>query len=133
MGFQRFLRRAIFLSCFSEYQPCLKRMSMNTEGVAETLEVGDSAMGFLTDGSLCVPIAQMAFLLAILVVCMITARHKLGLLVTFCHVYYWGFLFNRGIFVDVFGNTLRGLLFYLISGFLLVSTSIYAFFFSKHE
>lgn len=106
---------------------------METGSIAEAMEVSDLAVGFLTDSSLCIPIAQMATLLAILVVCMLTSRHKLGLLVTFCYVYYWGFLFNQGVFVDAFGNTLRGLLFYLISGFLLIVTSIYAFFLSKHE
>ncbi len=87
-----------------------------------------SFFGFLTDKTLCIPLGEVFALTIIISCCLLYQKYKLGLLITFIYSFYWGFLFNKGLFVDLFGNTLESLIFYLLFGFLFLAVCLYGFF-----
>ncbi|MBI5749123.1 MAG: hypothetical protein HZA00_08355 [Nitrospinae bacterium] len=83
---------------------------------------------FLNDKSFSVPLGQLVVFVVINSFCLLFGRYKLGLLLTYCFVFYWGFLFNKDYFVDMLGNTNWGLYLYAISGIAMSVTAIVGFF-----
>jgi hypothetical protein len=73
-----------------------------------------------------VPALQVFLLMLVNSVCMLLERHKLGLLVSLCFAFYWGFVFNRAQFID--GASSTGLLVYLASGVAMIVVAIVGFF-----
>jgi hypothetical protein len=49
-----------------------------------------------------VPLDQVAFLVILNSLCLLTQRYKLGLLISYCFVFFWGFVLNIEVFVEVF-------------------------------
>ena len=56
----------------------------------------------------------------LMTLCMLFGRHKLGLLISYAFVFFWGFIFNRSYFIDMLGNTTMGLYTYALFGFSMV-------------
>lgn len=83
---------------------------------------------FLNDKNFSVPLGQLVVFVVINSFCLLFGRYKLGLLLTYCFVFYWGFLFNKDYFVDMLGNTTWGLYIYAISGIAMSVTAIIGFF-----
>lgn len=77
----------------------------------------DPFTAFLADKTLSVPLSQVMLFSLIITLCMLFGRHKLGLLVSYAFVFYWGFIFNRSYFIDMLGNNTMGLYAYTIFGF----------------
>ena len=84
-------------------------------------------MESLHEMQLTIPVAQMALFIVLISVCLLFARYKLGLSITFCFTFYWGFIYNK----DVFFTTLEGsspfLFLYFFSGFLLLLFALFSF------
>lgn len=83
---------------------------------------------FLNDKNFSVPLGQLVVFVVINSFCLLFGKYKLGLLLTYCFVFYWGFLFNKDYFVDMLGNTTWGLYIYAISGIAMSVTAIVGFF-----
>lgn len=83
---------------------------------------------FLNDKNFSVPLGQLVVFVVINSFCLLFGRYKLGLLLTYCFVFYWGFLFNKDYFVDMLGNTTWGLYIYAISGIAMSVTAMVGFF-----
>ncbi len=77
----------------------------------------DPFTAFLADKSLTVPLSQVMLFALIMTLCMLFGRHKMGLLIAYAFVFYWGFIFNRSYFIDLLGNSTMGLYGYTIFGF----------------
>ena len=60
--------------------------------------------------------------------CMLFGRHKLGLMISYSFVFFWGFIFNRSYFVDLLGNTSGGLYSYALFGLLMAVLAIVGMF-----
>ncbi|HKN19580.1 MAG TPA: hypothetical protein VJW95_07270 [Dissulfurispiraceae bacterium] len=76
---------------------------------------------FLTGGeSLAIPLGQVLIFVLITSYCLLFAKYKLGLLITYCSVFYWGFISNREFIIDRFGNTSWGLILYVLVGIFMV-------------
>ncbi|MFQ5715483.1 MAG: hypothetical protein ACE5GQ_00110 [Nitrospinales bacterium] len=73
-------------------------------------------LNFLADNSLNVPLGQVLLFVLLIAICFFLGRHKLGLLISYAFVFYWGFIFNRAYFVDVLGETTFGLYIYVFCG-----------------
>lgn len=84
-------------------------------------------MGNLQEMQLTIPVAHMALFVALISFCLLFARYKVGLSITFCFTFYWGFIYNK----DVFFTTLEGsspfLFLYFFSGFLLLVFALFSF------
>lgn len=76
----------------------------------------DPFSAFLADKTLSIPLGQVLLFTLLMTLCMLFGRHKLGLLISYSFVFFWGFIFNRSYFVDLLGNTSSGLYIYGISG-----------------
>ena len=76
----------------------------------------DPISAFLSDKTLSVPLSQVLLFTLLMTICMLFGRHKLGLMVSYAFVFFWGFIFNRSYFVDMLGNTSMGLYGYTLCG-----------------
>src|SRR5208282_5758934 len=86
-------------------------------------------LSFLSEGEgLSIPFGQVLIFVLVNSYCLLLAKYKLGLLVTYCFVFYWGFILNREYFIDRFGNTSAGLIFYVLAGILMIIIFIISFF-----
>lgn len=92
------------------------------------LYLEDPVMNFLSDHSLCIPIGQVIFLVILVSICLLARSHKLGILISYTFVFYWGFIYKSDYFLDAFGNNSVGLYMYFIFGAFMVSMSLYGFF-----
>ena len=88
----------------------------------------DSITSFLSDQTLSVPLSQVILFTFLMTLCMLFGRHKMGLLVSYSFVFYWGFIFNRNYFIDLLGNTTFGLYAYTLFGFLMAVLAIIGMF-----
>lgn len=86
-------------------------------------------ISFFSQGDeLSIPFGQVMIFVVINSFCLLLGRHKLGLLVTYSFVLFWGFISNREYFVDRFGQTTWGLVVYALAGFTMVIIFIIGFF-----
>ncbi len=82
---------------------------------------------------LALPFGQVMLFVVINSFCLLFGRHKLGLLITYCFVFYWGFISNREYFIDRLGNTTWGLVVYALSGIVMIVIFIIGFFQESRE
>ncbi len=88
----------------------------------------DPVSTFLSDKSLSVPLSQVLLFTLLMTLCMLFGRHKLGLLISYAFVFFWGFVFNRNYFIDMLGNTTAGLYTYTLFGFFMAVLAIIGMF-----
>ncbi|MBT4622407.1 MAG: hypothetical protein HOC04_15000 [Nitrospina sp.] len=88
----------------------------------------DPITSFLADKSFAVPLSQVLLFTLLMTLCMLFGRHKLGLMVSYAFVFYWGFVFNRSYFIDLLGNTSTGLYSYAVFGFLMAVLAVIGMF-----
>lgn len=86
--------------------------------------VGD----LLSDEEFSVPAMQVFLLMLMNSVCLLLGRFKLGLLVSYCFAFYWGFVFNRDYFVDAHAVTPTSLAVYAIGGSGMLVVALVGFF-----
>ena len=73
-----------------------------------------------------VPALQVFLLMLVNSICFLLQRYKVGLLVSLCFAFYWGFVFNREQFLAA--TTSTGLVVYLGSGFAMLVVVMVGFF-----
>ncbi|MBI3600152.1 MAG: hypothetical protein HY097_05870 [Nitrospinae bacterium] len=83
---------------------------------------------FINDKDLSIPLGEVITFVFINSLCLLSGRFKLGLLISYCFVFYWGFLFNKDYFVDILGNSSMGLYIYALSGFAMIIIALIGFF-----
>ena len=66
-------------------------------------------------------------------ICMVLGKFKLGLLTTYLFVFYWGFIFNRAIFIDAAGNASAGLFVYAFFGLSMAVAALAGFMTAPHN
>jgi len=84
-------------------------------------------MQTLNEMQLTIPVAHMALFIALLSFCLLFARYKLGLSITFCFTFYWGFIYNKDVFFTNFEGSSPFLFIYFLSGFLLLLFALFSF------
>jgi hypothetical protein len=85
------------------------------------------AMEYLNAMELTIPVGQMILFIGLISFCLLFGRFKLGLSITFCFVFYWGFIYNKDVFFTDLESSSPYLLFYFFSGFLLILFALVAF------
>ena len=88
-------------------------------------EFRDPISAFLADTTLSIPLGQVLLFTLLMTLCLLFARHKLGLLISYAFVFYWGFVFNRSFFIDLLGNTSSGLYIYAFSGLIMAVLAVF--------
>ncbi len=84
-------------------------------------------MQTLHEMQLTIPVAHMALFIALLSFCLLFVRYKLGLSITFCFTFYWGFIYNKDVFFTNFEGSSPFLFIYFLSGFLLLVFALFSF------
>lgn len=84
-------------------------------------------MEHLQDIQLTIPVAHMVLFIALISFSMLFARYKLGLSITFCFTFYWGFIYNKDVFFTTFEGSSPFLFLYFFSGFLLLLFALFSF------
>jgi len=94
----------------------------------EDIDFRDPITVFLADKAISVPMAQVMLFAVIMCFCLLLGRHKLGLLISYAFVFYWGFVFQRNYFIDLLGNTTSGMYLYAVSGVIMFFLALFAVF-----
>jgi len=97
------------------------------------MERANQVIGFLSKTTISVPLGQLVLFIFIISLCMVGGKFKLGLLSTYIFVFYWGFIFNRNIFIDAAGNASIGLFAYAFCGLSMVIAALVGFFTAPHN
>jgi hypothetical protein len=71
---------------------------------------------FLSGKDFSVPLWEIALLVLINSICLLLGRHRLGLIVAYFFVFYWGFIFNSRYFLNMLGDLTWGLYIYVVLG-----------------
>ncbi|MFQ5673055.1 MAG: hypothetical protein ACE5G9_08165 [Nitrospinales bacterium] len=90
----------------------------------------NSMINFLSDKQFSVPLGQMLLFAFMISICFFLSKHKMGLLISYTFVFYWGFFFNRGFFIDILGYATTGFFIYVFSG-VITATLIFIGFFRE--
>ena len=75
-----------------------------------------------------IPAWQMAFYIIVISLCMFNMRYKLGLIITYCFCFYWGFFLYWGEVVGSMNEYPGAVTLYITSGILLVILMVIACF-----
>ena len=85
-------------------------------------------MEFLSTNEFSIPVGQIVSYMFISTICFLLKRYKLGLMVSYAYVFYWGFLHASINFVDMMGKPTPGLIIYLFSGLMMAVLVVVGFF-----
>lgn len=85
-------------------------------GDLATLDFRDPITRFLADQTFNVPLGQVLVFTLLLTFCLLLGKDKLGLMISYSFVFYWGFIFNQDHFVSLLGETSIGLYLYGVFG-----------------
>ena len=88
--------------------------------------VGEMLKGF-TGIEFTVYLWEIGLLLVFQSFCLVFGKNKLGLLITYMFVAYWGLIAHKDIFIDRFGVTNMGMYVYLFFCLLILGISLIAF------
>ena len=69
---------------------------------------------------LTIPLGHLALFIILSALCLVFARYKAGLALTFLFTFYWGFIYNKDVIFSHFAGSSCFLFLYLFSGFMLL-------------
>ena len=84
-------------------------------------------INFSANTEFAIPVVQIICYMFISTLCFLIRKYKLGLIVSFTFVFYWGFIHSSSSFVDLVGNLTLGYYLYLFSGFLILTLTLVGF------
>ncbi|PIQ95518.1 MAG: hypothetical protein COV67_14440 [Nitrospinae bacterium CG11_big_fil_rev_8_21_14_0_20_56_8] len=84
-------------------------------------------LDFLSTQEFSIPLGQVVLYAFLSSLCLVFGKHKLGILVTFSFVFYWGFIFNRENFVNLLGQSSIGLYVYALLGMGMIVMAVIGF------
>lgn len=76
---------------------------------------------------LVIPVNQMIVFIGLMAFCFLFSRFKLGLSITFCFTFYWGFIHNKDVFFSDLEGSSPFIIIYFFSGFLLIFFALFSF------
>ena len=76
---------------------------------------------------LAIPLNQMILFVGLMAFCFLLSRYRLGLTITFCFTFYWGLIYNKDAFFTDLEGSSPYLIFYFVSGALLIMLALYSF------
>ena len=89
--------------------------------------------GFFSDREFAIPLWEVIVFIILISFCLLFGRNRLGLVTSYCFVFYWGFIFNSGNFSIMLGNTAWGMPLYVFSGFMMVIIVVTGFFIESKD
>jgi hypothetical protein len=91
------------------------------------VELFDVLSDLFSDEDFSVPAMQVFLLMLMNSICLLLGRFKLGLLVSYCFAFYWGFVFNKDYFVGLHAVTPASLAVYAAGGMAMLVVAVIGF------
>ncbi|GAB4389757.1 MAG: hypothetical protein Kow0025_17140 [Thermodesulfovibrionales bacterium] len=88
---------------------------------------------FLSDKQFSIPLGEVIIFVILNSLCILFGKYKLGLLLSYCFVFYWGFVANLRYFVNILGDTSYGMIGYIFFGIAMLLLAIVGFFTEAKE
>jgi len=76
------------------------------------MDTVNQSFGFLSNLNFTIPLAQIFMFAALSSLCLISGKHKVGLLTAYGFLFYWGFILNQGFFMKELEKTAGGVYIY---------------------
>jgi hypothetical protein len=76
------------------------------------MDTVNQSFGFLSDLNLTIPLSQIAIFAVLSALCLISGKHKVGLLAAYGFLFYWAFILNQGFFMKQLEKTSGGVYVY---------------------
>lgn len=92
------------------------------------MELINTIIGFFSDKEFAIPLGQVIIFVIINSFCLLFGKYKMGLLISYCFVMYWGFIVNQNYFITMLGETTWGLTIYIFAGLVMLITVIISYF-----
>ena len=86
----------------------------------------------MSNKSLPIPLEQCLLTLILTTICLILGRLKLGFLICYGFLFYWGFFSNKLFLLDLFGGNAIGTLLYVFMGLFMSIVMFFGFFQETH-
>jgi len=80
------------------------------------MEMTNSLSQLYSGGTLSLPLEQFVILIGISFFCLINGRHKMGFLLSYFFIYYWGIIMNRSYWLGLFEGSWAGMVFMIAVG-----------------
>jgi hypothetical protein len=97
------------------------------------MEPVSDSMGILTGKEFAIPVWEVIVFVLIISICLLLGRNRLGLISSYCFVFYWGFISNMTNFSSMLSNTSWGMPLYVFSGFVMFIVAIMGFFVESRD
>jgi hypothetical protein len=81
------------------------------------MDTVDQSFGFLSNLNLTIPLSQIVIFAVFSALCLISGKHKVGLLAAYGFLFYWVFILNQGFFMKQLEKTAGGVYIYGAIGF----------------
>ncbi|MEO5358310.1 MAG: hypothetical protein H7844_13585 [Nitrospirae bacterium YQR-1] len=82
-------------------------------------------IGFLNDKEFSIPLAQILLFVAANSICLLLGKFRMGLVITYCFVFFWGYVYKREFLIATFEKTEWGMPLYAFFGtFILIMGAI---------
>jgi hypothetical protein len=88
---------------------------------------------FFGDKDFSLPIWEITILIILVSACLILGKHKVGLILAYIGLFYWGFIFNRAYIVDLLGGATWAVYVYSAAGVVMAIMAILALFIKGDE
>ena len=86
----------------------------------------------VSEQSLPIPLGQSLITFILISICLILGRFKLGFLICYGFIFFWGFVGNRLFFLDLLGGSGMGMLFYVFTALFMSLAMLFGFFHETH-
>ena len=88
---------------------------------------------FFGDKDFSLPIWEITVLIIFVSVCLILGKHKVGLIIAYVCLFYWGFILNRAYIVDLLGGATWAVYVYSAAGVVMAILAILGLFIKGDE
>ena len=80
-----------------------------------------------------VPLWELILYMLITSICLMLGKHRIGLIIAYGGVFYWGFILNYYNFLDMLNSTAYGFQLYVLSGCFMLIIAVVGFFTGKKD
>jgi len=80
-----------------------------------------------------VPLWELILYIMITSICLLLGKHRVGLIIAYCGVFYWGFILNYYNFLDMLNSTAYGFQLYVLGGCFMLIMAVVGFFTGQKE
>jgi hypothetical protein len=97
------------------------------------MEPVSDSMGLLSGKEFAIPVWEVILFVIVISACLLLGRNRLGLVASYCFVFYWGFISNMTNFASMLSSSSWGMPLYVFAGFLMFIVAIAGFFIESRD